>query len=837
MEHTGKHHGRNGKGHGKSRARAGQSGKRSSFPWINQQIISASATGDLQHLMSTIMNHLQQMNLVNLSTALHRLAKLASTDSYLQADLRNDERLEVLLHTISIAFTTLEAAEVQPQSISNVVWSLATMRYVHRPLLQVLTELSVSNIDLFKPFELSTTLWALAKLGTVDQISAVLKPVFQQAAAPHILSRAHDFGFRCLATTAWAFATARQRHARLFRVVAAQMLPMVHSANCQEMANTAWAFGTAGFHDDELFKALAEKAMMRPRDFKPQELSNMLWGFATNGFFHEGFFSQASVVAQKMDLQAQHLANILWAFARVRPRHPLTHGTILALLPLCTAQLRTFKPQEVSSTALAVGKAMGITDNNGELPAAVGRHMMLQEAQHLPPEVLDFFNCCTTWVASRLPEFSAQSLANTVSAFVMVPVAGSAALFELVGREVLSRINELEATALLHLLKAFASMPISCSGKVAPSLAMKLANCLRELRPQELQTVARICEDNAAIDAAWPVGAAVRRMVPADSGMKPASDLNADEIRQKLLDMAAVEVPNHDASAALLAQLKGGPVSKPPRRPLDPLSEALLIPPAKVHQELAPIWPAPPADPPCSMEPGADDIGAKEKTRMRKGISNAKVKKPDKASPQQPGEAFTQQLPLCTINEQGLMKSLAANQQVMDPDAPPFRPSQGLAVSPLPASVPIPPFAATAPVLAELGLQVQALAADHSMMMLDTRAVPPWTHGNVGELMPVQDDPFTDYQNSRRWRERDRAPEQLKWSIKNSFLHLEPDESEEDDGDCNSSQRSSSVPTSSSQRLAWQERGRTMPSPEALQQLAGLPLQPTPSVQPVPVQV
>merc|ERR1719171_93418 len=127
-------------------------------------------------------------------------------------------------------------------------------------------------------------LWALAKLGFVGD--GRLGKSFFQSAGAHIIKHGHEFGFRCLATTVWAFATARQRHARLFRCVAAQMLPMVGAANTQEVANTAWAFGTASFYDDALFAALAEQAMGQLHQFKPQELSNLLWGFATNGFFH-----------------------------------------------------------------------------------------------------------------------------------------------------------------------------------------------------------------------------------------------------------------------------------------------------------------------------------------------------------------------------------------------------------------------------------------------------------------------------------------------------------------------------------------------------------------------
>ena len=292
-----------GSGQGQACPNPSSSGKRSSFPWINTQIIAAAETGVLQHLLATVVAHLPQMNLVNLSTAIHRLAKLTANDPRAQAELQQHKTMGELLQAITTAFARLDSGEVQPQSLSNVAWSLAAMRLLDRPLIQVVAQLTVANINRFKPFELSTMLWALAKLGSMQQAKTwSAKSVFHAAAA-HIMKQVQHFGFRCLATTAWAFATAKQRHARLFRSIASRMVLMVHVANCQEMANTTWAFGTADFHDDQLFTELAEKALLRLDEFKPQELSNMLWGFATNSFFHEAFYASASVMAQHMDLR------------------------------------------------------------------------------------------------------------------------------------------------------------------------------------------------------------------------------------------------------------------------------------------------------------------------------------------------------------------------------------------------------------------------------------------------------------------------------------------------------------------------------------------------------
>jgi len=275
------------------------------------------------------------------------------------------------------------------------------------------------------------------------------------------------------------------------------MVPMAHVANCQEIANTAWAYGTADFHDDVLFTELAEKAISRLDEFKPQELSNMLWGFATNGFFHEAFFTRASVVTQHMDLQAQHLANILWAFVRVRPRHPVTHGTIQALLPSCTRQIQTFKPQEVSSTALAVAKAFGNCDEfDRPIPATTLGGM--QHSSQIAPctlsrQVLDFFRTAMPWAVPRLQEFSPQSLANMVSACAMVRTAGDAALFLAIGHEVMRRFDQLNSTALLHLLKGFSCAPKDSCDHVSKMLASGVAQHVGTFRPQELQTLSRTC--------------------------------------------------------------------------------------------------------------------------------------------------------------------------------------------------------------------------------------------------------------------------------------------------------------------------------------------------------
>eukprot|EP00930_Biecheleria_cincta_P064818 TRINITY_DN5048_c0_g1_i1.p1 TRINITY_DN5048_c0_g1~~TRINITY_DN5048_c0_g1_i1.p1 ORF type:complete len:1163 (+),score=169.80 TRINITY_DN5048_c0_g1_i1:481-3489(+) len=337
----------------------------------------------------------------------------------------------------------------------------------------------------FKPFELSTTLWAIAKLSSLQGGSMCEDRSVFVTAAKQIKARAHEYGFRCLATVAWAYATARDFNLSLFQAISAQMVPLASTANCQEVANTVWAFGTADFHDPALFEALAEHAALRLEEFKPQEISNTLWGFATNSYFHDVFYARASQVVQNMDpqlLQPQHLANVLWAFSRVRPRHVITQQIILALLPLCMAQLDSFKPQEVSSTLLAIAKAMSKAedaDTSGP------------ELWQIHGKVSTYFESCVSWILPRLNEFSVQSLANTVSAFAFVPVQGAGMLLEYVSAEVKHRCSVCDVSTKVHLLKGYALLPSPQFDDVRVMLAHGILAELGTVRQQELHGLAR----------------------------------------------------------------------------------------------------------------------------------------------------------------------------------------------------------------------------------------------------------------------------------------------------------------------------------------------------------
>jgi len=496
---------------------------------INFKIIKSFEKGDLAEVLSTVAGHLPWMNLVNLTTALHRLAKMTSTCSKSQDLLKGDPGFEQLLHSIFLWLDTLEPGVLAAQPLSNVAWALATLNLGRTDLVSKVVALASSSVSSFKPFEMSTFLWACAKLGAMDDsIAQCTEPLFE-AAASHITATAEVFSFRCLANALWAFATAKQYNASLFSCTIAHMLPHVHVANCQELANTTWALGKVTFWHEEMFSELANHAFLRLPEFKPQELSNIIWGFGSVGFFHKEFLIGATAALRTMDLTTQHLANILAAVVCAAPGHPVTRATILSLLPRCCDQMGAFKPQEMSASMLALAKAFG--SGRGRPPCNTD----LQHEHAVPKIVHQFVAAAAPWVIPRLPNFAAQSLVSLTTACTRLRVSGAQHLIDAVSAEASKRCSQSPLHADLVLCLRALNLAESAVQRDPEQIVLAMVPCLTSNPiPKKQEKSKRRCgracgtaADGRAAQSqtgAWPGG----RVIEGNVGGAPMVDSTTD---------------------------------------------------------------------------------------------------------------------------------------------------------------------------------------------------------------------------------------------------------------------------------------------------------------------
>lgn len=472
-----------------------------SHPWINSQLISAASSGKVSKLLSMIEAHTENMNIINISTAFHRLAKLTSGDAAQLASLRENGVFVALLKAANTALVCAEAADAQPQcqAVSNIVWSLATLQVVDLQLLKTAAVLSRTQLDSFKPFELSSILWAFAKLVSVAQAGELecCCPVFI-VAARFIPDRVEVFSFRCSVMIAWAFASMAQKSAQVSAIapeflgaMVEQMTLGLPEASCQELASIAWSFGAAGARHKDFLQGIAVMASQQTASFEAEEFAMLISALADAGVFHAELFEHAVAFVRNSELQPRCMADFLQAFSRWQPQHKTTKDAVLALLPRCAQRLDMFEPRDLSTIALVTAKcfsAWSVEVGEAQDESASGTN-----STSVPGLVRAFFVAVLPWAMSRLQDFSGPSLASLAAAFLAVNVERTTALYPALGRAVIRAAPQLDDTALLQLLRLLPGAPQGACDFAVRSLFAESARRVDALRLQDRQALASIC--------------------------------------------------------------------------------------------------------------------------------------------------------------------------------------------------------------------------------------------------------------------------------------------------------------------------------------------------------
>jgi len=477
---TGGEAGRGGRKSDRAVARARQAARRRTFPLINSQIIAAADTGDLDLLLSTVEAYLEQMNLVNYSTALHRLAKMAAADAEVLAEIRKHEVLPTLLASLRqiLQVAGTGGAPPQCQALSNIAWSFATMQIFDELSMRRIAELTSMYLHHFKPFELSSLLWGFAKLGEADLAAKDCGAQLFEVAGAHVLAHVETYTFRCLVMLTWAFCTVGHRDAAFFRGLAAPLSTMLHTASGRDLATIALSFGTACVRQDKLFSDIAQRSLPKFNDFRAQDIVDILRSFARHGFFHRGFLEAAAAAAQRLDFSAAQLHSFICSAAYLRPRHHATRTAVIALLPKCIATATAFSDDEVSGLALAVAACFYFAGPE-------------ERAEATPAVVAEFFSSALDVLQGRTSRVSDGAVATVAASFAAACAhapCGAGAVGAL-SQQAIARASTANIESLCILLRTFPSLPRGGEAKGATCEAVRVlaAEAARRLEQGEVE--------------------------------------------------------------------------------------------------------------------------------------------------------------------------------------------------------------------------------------------------------------------------------------------------------------------------------------------------------------
>ncbi|CAE6932383.1 KCNH7 [Symbiodinium natans] len=241
---------------------------------LNQQIVNA---GMPERILQVVDENFDQLNAVNLITALHRLAAISLASK--KAGLRRDPRFKRLVNRLSETIRKADPYSMKPQDLSNIAWGLTKLGIQNSMLFSLLSDRILVRIDSFQPVNLSMTLWAFARSGLSDE--------------------------------------------RLLRAAAQEVKHQLKDFEPQQIANTTWAMAKCGYVDEVLFEQAAEHAISQLKKFQPMNFSMLLYSYALAQQRHEKLFQEVAkkctVDVLKNSLSAPHVvSNLALAYSEAQ---------------------------------------------------------------------------------------------------------------------------------------------------------------------------------------------------------------------------------------------------------------------------------------------------------------------------------------------------------------------------------------------------------------------------------------------------------------------------------------------------------------------------------------
>jgi len=420
----------------------------------------ASEHGDVQGILNIVAENFPDMNCVNISTALHKLARLIKEDGGATSAIvaAGDLRLKAL-HGAARAelerqHATATRNEALPRCWATIAWAYGSLQISDPDIsaaFQAIGELAIPCIANFKALELTNLLWAFAKM----QVSN--KGLFQ-AARKHILSHLSSFSPSHISTLVWVFVTAQQFQANMLHVLAQEFADRLRTSkvNPVELANLMWGLATAKVHPKaHILHDVGCRAQMLLPEFKLQELSITTWAFSRLGARHDRLFVAAAshLCASPVLMQQIHpqgIANLLWAFEKQKAMGSLASEHIAlalqALIPKCLQLVDQLKPQEFTCVCRALTKLgihLGASPDADKLftsAARVGVHILGALSVTQCTDLLEAF-------AGFLhgSSLEAQAQGDVFARFVEALLSTS-----------MAKVNELEALSACHTVAVMA---------------------------------------------------------------------------------------------------------------------------------------------------------------------------------------------------------------------------------------------------------------------------------------------------------------------------------------------------------------------------------------------
>lgn len=361
---------------------------------------------DVETILVAVEDAAEIFNKVNVSTAVHRVARLATTktpgigSSTPQVDPRtvvHDARFQTLMQLV------LEKAdEMQIVSVANALWAMARLGHAG-PVgtVDALASRAARECAGAEPRHLSTVMWALAVLGHEPR-SKLLAAVGDRA-----LERADGFKAPDVVNMLWAYARWHRTAAggvpaskKTVDALCRVALSELETFTPYQCANLAWSLAMleAELPSPRALGMILDRAAREPQKLDPTALTHTLWAVGVKGTEMDGnsgsfqtLLAEAARRAAAKKIGRTGAAGVVWACGRLRvtPR-PGESDALLGRLLGEGARERggggAQKPLKPLESQALVHAVWGVSQMDGVTMSEPHRAAALEHAKRLAGE-------------------------------------------------------------------------------------------------------------------------------------------------------------------------------------------------------------------------------------------------------------------------------------------------------------------------------------------------------------------------------------------------------------------------------------------------------------------
>ncbi|KAF4650360.1 hypothetical protein FOZ61_000391 [Perkinsus olseni] len=280
---------------------------------IQRTILTAANSRSVNGLLAIVDMHVNQLNSVNVSTLIHRLASITQNQEQSQKALTRDPRMKrVLRRAVELAPTS------SCQSLSNISWAVGKLQMVEeKEVMQAIVEAAKTRLDHFRPQNFSNMLYGLSRVGYCDK--ALMELVSKKVAGTLCTFKPQE-----VSNLLYAYGRLNCFNEQLLQEISACVSAMMPRYDGHGVGNIMCSLARLNYPSKELLDAVAADVVYTPHKYGKFLIAKILRPMHSLGYTNLSMLMTTSkyILDHVGAIRVDEMAIVMQGFAQEGIRAP-----------------------------------------------------------------------------------------------------------------------------------------------------------------------------------------------------------------------------------------------------------------------------------------------------------------------------------------------------------------------------------------------------------------------------------------------------------------------------------------------------------------------------------